>query len=155
MNLFDNSDYCVFKIDWAMANAFVAKHHRHSNPTTGHIFSLGLYKEGILVGVAICGRPVSRHLDNGTTIEINRLCTDGTRNACSQLYAACIKYAKRRKYSKVITYTLASESGASLKASNFVLETEKAGGLKWTGKRKHVSLEYKKRWAFTIQKKAA
>ena len=101
-------------------------------------------------GVAICGRPVSRYLDDGLTLEINRLCTDGTYNACSILYGACARIAKDMGYKKVITYILKSENGASLKASNFVCEGE-AGGEIWTGKRSGrdngVPHEKKTRWA--------
>lgn len=100
-------------------------------------------------GVAICGRPVSRYLDDGLTLEINRLCTDGTYNACSILYGACARIAKDMGYKKVITYILKSENGASLKASNFVCEGE-AGGEVWTGKRSGrdngVPHEKKTRW---------
>ena len=67
------------------ANAFVAEHHRHHKPVVGHKFSIGCAQEGRLVGVAIVGRPVSRHLDDGLTLEVNRLCTTGEKNACSML----------------------------------------------------------------------
>ena len=67
------------------ANAFVAAHHRHHKPTIGHKFSIGCAAEGRLVGVAIVGRPVSRYLDNGLTLEVTRLCTTGEKNACSML----------------------------------------------------------------------
>ena len=67
------------------ANAFVAAHHRHHKPTVGHKFSIAAVVEGDIVGVAIVGRPVARHFDNGMTLEVNRVCTDGTRNACSFL----------------------------------------------------------------------
>ena len=85
--------------------------------------------------VAICGRPISRYLDNGTTLEITRVCTNGERNACSMLYGACVRAAKALGYKKVITYTLLSENGASLKAANFINDGV-AGGEIWTGKRK-------------------
>ena len=101
-----------------------------------------------LVGCAVCGRPVSRHLDDGLTCEVNRLCTDGTRNACSMLYGACCRVAKAMGYRKVITYILQSEDGASLKASNFTCEGE-AGGVKWTGERdrgQDLPREMKTRW---------
>ena len=54
------------------ANAFVAEHHRHHRPVVGHKFSIGCAQDGKLVGVAIIGRPVSRYLDNGLTLEVNR-----------------------------------------------------------------------------------
>ena len=107
-------------------------------------------KTELFGGVAICGRPVSRHLDDGLTLEINRLCTDGTKNACSILYGACARIAKNMGYKRVITYILKSENGASLKASNFICEGE-AGGEMWTGKRSGrdngVPKEKKTRWA--------
>ena len=65
-------------VSLAEANAFVAEHHRHHKPVRGHKFSLGCMVDGQLVGVAIVGRPVSRYLDDGLTLEVNRLCTDGT-----------------------------------------------------------------------------
>ena len=117
------------------ANAFVAAHHRHHKPVTGHKFSIGCEAEGRLVGVAIVGRPVSRYLDNGFTLEVTRLCTTGEKNACSMLYAAAARAAKSIGYSRIITYTLDSECGASLTASGCVCEGP-AGGLEWTGRRK-------------------
>ena len=102
----------------------------------------------MLHGVAICGRPVSRHLDDGTVCEITRVCTDGTKNACSMLYGACCRIAKNMGYDKAITYTLESENGASLKASNFTSEGV-CGGTHWTGTRNRgqdIPSEMKIRW---------
>lgn len=131
------------------ANAFVTAFHRHHKAVRGCKFCVSLVDENDkVIGVAICGRPVSRFYDNGTTLEINRLCTNGVRNACSQLYGACVRIAKEMGYKKVITYILESENGASLKASNFVCEG-KAGGEIWTGSRKRdngVPKEMKTRW---------
>lgn len=76
------------------ANAFVEQHHRHHKPVVGHKFSIGCTDGKEIVGVAIVGRPVSRHLDDGWTLEVNRLCTDGTHNACSMLYAAAWRAAR-------------------------------------------------------------
>jgi hypothetical protein len=130
------------------ANRFVEVNHRHHKKVAGCKFSICACKGDVIVGVAICGRPVSRHMDDGTVIEINRLCTDGTRNACSLLYGACCRIAKEMGYRKIITYILASENGASLKASNFTCEGE-AGGEIWTGERERdngVPRELKTRW---------
>ena len=105
-----------------------------------------------MVGVSVCGRPVSRYLDDGLTCEINRLCTDGTRNACSMLYGASCRIAKAMGYKKVITYILQSENGSSLKASNFVCEGT-AGGTHWTGNRnrgQNLPRELKTRWSKTL-----
>lgn len=116
------------------ANTFVDEVHRHHKRVVGCKFCIGLYSGADLVGVAIVGRPVSRYLDDGTICEITRLATDGTKNACSMLYGASCRIAKEMGYKKIITYILASESGVSLKASNFTCEG-KAGGLMWSGKR--------------------
>lgn len=117
------------------ANAFVEQHHRHHKPVTGHKFSIGCTDGEKIVGVAIVGRPVSRYLDDGWTLEVNRLCTDGTRNACSMLYAAAWRAARAMGYHKLITYILDSENGASLRAAGWKCVGQ-AGGLRWTGKRR-------------------
>lgn len=130
------------------ASEFINAYHRHHNATVGCKFSIGLFDDDKMVGCAVCGRPVSRHLDDGLTCEVNRLCTDGTKNACSMLYGAAARVAKEMGYHKIITYILASENGASLKASNFVCEGE-AGGTHWTGKRNRgqdIPFEMKTRW---------
>ena len=109
-------------IAFATANTFVAHHHRHSKPEVGHLYSLGAWADVLdLRGVAIIGRPKARALDDGRTVEVTRVATDGTRNACSQLYAAACREARHRGYARVITYTLATETGASVKASGFTL----------------------------------
>lgn len=136
---------CTFKT----ACEFIDKYHRHHKPTVGCKFCIALSdKTDNIIGVAVCGRPVSRFLDDGFTCEINRLCTDGTKNACSMLYGACCRVAREMGYKKVITYILQSENGASLKASNFICEG-KAGGTHWTGKRSKnngLPTEFKTRW---------
>ncbi len=136
-------------ITFRQASEFINAHHRHHHATVGCKFCVGLYDCDQLVGCAVCGRPVSRHLDDGMTCEINRLCTDGTRNACSMLYGACVRVARELGYRTIITYTLESESGASLKASNFVCEG-KAGGTHWTGARnrnQNIPHEMKIKWS--------
>ena len=116
------------------ANAFVKAHHRHHKPVTGHKFSIGCEVEGRLVGVVIAGRPVSRYLDDGLTLEVNRLCTTGEKNACSMLYAAAARAAKAMGYQKIITYTLDTEPGTSLRAAGWMC-MGRAGGKRRTGKR--------------------
>lgn len=135
-------------ITFKQACDFINAHHRHHKATVGCKFSLGLYEDEQLIGVAVCGRPVSRHLDDGLTCEVNRLCTNGTYNACSMLYGACARVAKEMGYKKIITYILQSENGASLKASNFTCEGT-AGGIKWNGVRdrgQNIPAELKTRW---------
>ena len=139
----------IIPISLKTANEYVTAYHRHHKAVRGCKFCIALTnKNNEIVGVAICGRPVSRYLDDGKTLEINRLCTDGYRNACSRLYGACARIAKEMGYRKIITYILESENGASLKASNFVCEGT-AGGKIWTGKRHRgngVPQEMKTRW---------
>jgi hypothetical protein len=106
------------------ANAFVRLHHRHAGVVQGYRFAIAAERGGQIVGVAIVGRPVSRTFDDGRTAEITRLCTDGTKNACSFLYSAARRAARALGYERVITYTLATESGASLRAAGFVREAE-------------------------------
>lgn len=116
------------------ANDFVIQNHRHHGKVQGCKFCIGAVDEkGKLRGVAIVGRPVSRYLDNGTTAEITRLCTDGFKNACSFLYAACTRIAKEMGYTKIITYILITENGASLKAAGWS-EQGVCGGGNWNVK---------------------
>lgn len=110
------------------ANAFVAKVHRHHGPVVGHKFSIGAEKDGEIVGVAIVGRPTSRHRDDGLTLEVTRLATDGTKNACSFLYGASARAAFSLGYKKIGTYILISENGASLRAAGWRLIGERGGG---------------------------
>ena len=111
------------------ANAYVAQYHRHNIPTNGHKWSLACYDGDRLVGVAIAGQPIARKLDDGETIEVRRVCTDGTHNACSKLYGACARVAKEMGYRRIITYTLVTEPGTSLKASGWVNCGEAGGGI--------------------------
>ena len=117
------------------ANAYVEQHHRHHGPVLGQKYSIGLSDGEKIVGVAIVGRPVSRHLDDGWTLEVNRLCTDGTKNACSMLYAAAWRAARAMGYKRLVTYILESENGASLRAAGWKCVGQ-AGGLRWTGERR-------------------
>jgi hypothetical protein len=103
----------------AQANAYVGQHHRHSVPVWSHKFSIGAVRDGALVGVAIVGRPTARLLDDGQTLEISRVCTQGERNVCSFLYATCWRAMRVMGYRRAITYTRAYEHGASLKAAGF------------------------------------
>lgn len=122
------------------AFAFVALHHRHHRPPRGGLFSIGaavldLNGEALMpiVGVAIVGRPVARMSQNGWTAEVTRVATDGTRNACSFLYGSAWRAAKAMGYTRLITYTLAEEGGASLRASGWKCLGE-AGGGSWSRK---------------------
>jgi hypothetical protein len=116
----------IVPIDFDEANALVAQWHRHHKPTVGHKFSLGVAVPNSdripglkIVGAAIVGRPVARGLDDGWTLEVLRCVTDGTKNACSALYAASWRVARALGYRKLVTYVLASESGVSVRAAGW------------------------------------
>ena len=146
-------------ISFRPATEFVKQHHRHHGATAGCKWCLAAYEGDKLVGVAICCRPVARKLDDGTVCEVARLCTDGTKNACSFLYGACARVAKEMGYSKIITYILDSETGSSLKASGWKLENEKCGGGSWnvpSRPREDKSPAcLKQRWSKTLRKESA
>lgn len=113
------------------ANEYIDEVHRHHGPVTGHKFSTSVVDDsGEIRGVAVAGRPVSRHLQAQGFIEVVRLATDGTRNACSMLYAGIARAAEPLGYprNRVITYTLESESGASLRAAGWILDAVTSGG---------------------------
>lgn len=113
------------------ANAFVESRHRHHKKVVGHKFSVGAEHGGVFVGVAIAGRPVSRVMDDGKTIEILRLCTDGTKNAVSFLSGRILRASRALGYSKLITYTLVSEPGVSLRAAGWA-EAGRVRGRSWS-----------------------
>jgi len=111
------------------AGEFIRIHHRHHGNVAGYKFCVGAVNgDNQLVAVAIAGRPVSRILDDGKTLEVTRLCTDGTANACSFLYSRCARIAKEMGYRRIITYILESEGGTSLKATGWKDEGQAGGG---------------------------
>lgn len=113
----------------AEANEFVRRFHRHHRPVPGAKFCIAVADDGGVVhGVAIVGRPVARFLDDGWTLEVNRTCTDGERNANSMLYGSAWRAAKALGYLKLITYTLPEEGGVSLTASGWKCLGERGGG---------------------------
>lgn len=132
----------IIPITQSEAFEFVTKYHRHHRKPVGSVFQIACaaqydacdiksrkeIKIYEIAGVVIVGRPVARRLDNGYTLEVNRLCTDGTPNACSILYSAAWRAAKALGWTRLITYILSSENGASLYASNWKLIGERGGG---------------------------
>ena len=115
------------------AQEFVNRYHRHHSASRGGKFSIAVTLAQNIVGVAMAGRPVSRVLDDGFTLEVSRVCTDGTKNACSKLYSACMRAGKAMGYTRFITYTLPEEGGASLRAAGWTSVGE-AGGGNWNTK---------------------
>jgi hypothetical protein len=114
------------------AAAFVAGWHRHNQPPPGTVFCLGAASEtDRLVGVAMVGRPVARAYDDGMTLEVTRTATDGTRNVNSLLYGAAWRAAKALGYRRLITYTQADETGASLRAAGYRVLAERPPRAGW------------------------
>ena len=119
----------VVPLTLAQANALVSELHRHHKPVQGHRFSLGLRaNDGQLIGAAVVGRPVSRGCDPYMTAEVTRLVTDGTKNGCSILYAACARAAEAMGFDRIQTYILETEPGTSLLAAGWQHETDTSGG---------------------------
>jgi hypothetical protein len=116
-------------IELKEANEYVQRFHRHHSPVHRDKFRIGVINEnGELCGIGQCARPVSRNLDDGRTIEVVRVCTDGTENVCSFIYSRLARIAKEMGYERIITYILQSEMGSSLKASGWHKETDIKGG---------------------------
>lgn len=137
------------------ANLFVGAFHRHNKPVIGHRFSIGLNHDNELIGVAIVGRPVSRVLDCAQVAEITRLCVrdNSPKGACSKLYRACWRAWLAMGGMKLITYTLQTESGASLRGAGFKIVGE-VKGRSWDCPSRHrewqpVNGQQKFRWELT------
>ncbi len=143
----------IMPISIRQADKFIEVYHRHNKKAGNGKFAIACYNERILVGVSIGGRPRSRHLDNGKTFEVYRVCTDGTRNATSFLYARMKRIAQLMGYLKSITYSLQTEKGSSLKAIGAIVEKSVHHNRQWNnyGKIKRssqtVTTEPKYRWS--------
>jgi hypothetical protein len=118
----------IVPLTLAQLNEFVEKHHRHHKKVQGHRFSLGVESDGELVGACSVGRPVARGCPAYEVAEVTRLVTNGTKNACSILYATAARICKEMGFKKIQTYILDSENGASLKASGWSFEDTTMGG---------------------------
>jgi hypothetical protein len=146
----------IVPLELKKANELVAKWHRHHKPVVGHRFSIGVVDvaTGLCHGAAIVGRPVARNVNHLQVLEVTRLVTCGTPNACSALYSAAARVGKELGYKKIQTYILESEPGTSLKAAGWTCEGE-AGGGQWKhtdGKPRRTDqpTEKKQRWARTL-----
>ena len=114
------------------ANTLVSHWHRHHRPLAHAKFCIGAaLPDGRICGAAIVGRPVARLFDDGVSLEVNRLVTDGTKNACSMLYGAVARAAKALGYSKVWTYTRVDEPGTSLRAAGWRLDDPAVRARSW------------------------
>lgn len=115
-------------LELRQANEFVDNLHRHHDPVHRDKLRVGCAVDGKLCGVVQLARPVARGLDDGSTIEVVRLCTDGTQNACSFLYGKAARIAKELGYSRIVTYILGAEKGVSLKAAGWRMDGVTRGG---------------------------
>lgn len=113
------------------AQNFINAHHRHHKASHRDKFRIAASDGKNIVGVIQVGRPVSRVLDDGKTLEVLRLCSTGEKNVCSFLYSRAARIAKEMGYEKIITYILQSELGTSLKASGWICEDDNVGGSDW------------------------
>lgn len=124
----DQPRLTVVPLTLEAANEYVRQYHRHHDPVIGHKFSIGVTdEERQLRGAAIVGRPTARRRDDGWTLEVTRLVTDGCENACSALYAAAWRAAKAMGYRRIGTFILSTEPGTSLKAAGWKLLYETPG----------------------------
>lgn len=122
----------IVPVSFEDACGYVQMWHRHHQPPRGHKFSIGIADEAnVLRGVAIVGRPVARMFDNGLTLEVTRSCTDGTANANSMLYGSAWRAVKALGYRRLVTYTQAGESGASLQAAGWRVLAERPARPGW------------------------
>ena len=115
----------------AEAKAYVERVHRHHAPPVGHKFSIGCAAGNEIAGVVIVGRPVARMFDDGLTLEVTRCATDGTPNVASMLYGAAWRASKNLGYRRLITYTRAGESGASLRGAGWRVLAERSARPGW------------------------
>jgi len=116
----------IVPVDWETARAYTGLHHRHhKRPPARHKTSIGVISDdGKLHGIAMIGRPSARILQDGLTLEVTCCTTDGTRNACSMLYASAWRWAQDAGYWRAFTYTQDGETGASLRASGWSSDAE-------------------------------
>ena len=113
----------IVPLELAQANDLVRRLHRHHGAARGHRFSIGAVDDdGRLVGAAIVGRPVARNVPQRSTLEVTRLVTDGTPNACSLLYGAAARAARHLGYHRIQTYVLEEEPATSLRAAGWTLD---------------------------------
>lgn len=146
-------------IDFAMASAFVGRHHAHHGPSVGWKWGHGVRNGEDLIGVCVVGRPVARMIDATTTVEVTRLCVRRDlpralcRNACSMLYGVAARAAQQRGFQRIITYTLTEEPGTSLRAAGWHREKQTRGG-SWSRpsrrRQDHAPTGRKWRWSRTL-----
>lgn len=138
----------------SQAKYFIDLFHRHHKPPVGHRWSIGAIVAGRLVGVVVVGRPVARKTPQYTIAEVTRLCTDGTKNACSFLYSRAARIAKEMGFERIQTFVLPSESGVSLVAAGWKFDgiCHTASWQTRGGRRSDQPADPKHRWIKDLQK---
>ena len=136
------TSFCAVPVGLASANRFVVRHHRHSGPVNVALFAVGLVAseslpwrgdESDLAAVGVASLPVARALNDGATVEIRRVAVPfaAAPNLCSMIYGRLCRAAKALGWLRVVTYTAAGETGASLRAAGFVPVAAVEGGREW------------------------
>lgn len=135
-------------ITLAVAKSFVGDFHRHHKAPVGHRFSIGCSNGAQLVGVVVVGRPVARKTEQYRIAEVTRLCTDGTKNACSFLYSLAARIAKEMGFDSIQTFILPTENGVSLKAAGWTFDgiSNAASWQTRSNRRTDQPTERKQRW---------
>jgi hypothetical protein len=140
----------IIPLTLKQANELVATLHRHHKPVQGHRFSIGVVGPDGVCGAAIVGRPVARKTPQYEVAEITRLVTNGTKNACSKLYATAARICKEMGFARIQTFILEEEHGTSLKASGWTFEQWSDGAEGWQsrdGRRTDQPTQRKQRWS--------
>src|SRR5215469_11690831 len=110
----------LYPIELRNARRFIADHHSHAGEPRAWRFGVGVLAGGELVGVGIAARPKAGGLDSGRALEITRVATIGTPNACSRIYAALCRAGGALGYVEAWTYTLEGECAVCPRAAGFV-----------------------------------
>lgn len=153
----------VVPVTLPKANSYVGAWHRHHAPIPGGFswFALAAVANGVVCGVAIAGRPTNRNNDDGQTVEVLRVATDGTPNAPSALLGACRQAARAIGAARIITYTLDDESGSSLKGAGWKREADGITSWWHTGSSRTPAIDRphmrasKVRWGVTFREPVA
>lgn len=140
-------------VTFAEACAFIEAHHRHHPRPQGWKFGIGLEgPDNQLRGVITVGRPVARMIatKDPQALEVTRCCVlPGTPNGASMLYGAAWRTARKLGCKRLITYTLDTEPGISLKAAGWRCVTTSPGG-SWSRPRRSrtdkAPTQPKRRW---------
>lgn len=141
----------VRRVGIETAREGVARVHRHLDPPPRALVAFEVIADGWPVGWATVGRPVSRVLQARGWVEVTRVATDGTRNACSMLYGAAARWAWAEGR-PVLTYTLPVEGGASLRGAGWVTRgvTRERNPADWSSRPRRHSVAFagapKVRW---------